>query len=501
MRKYCLVITGCLIFYSTITRAQIGIGTLTPHPKAVLDISGTDKGLLIPRVSLTSTEDVTTITTPPAGLIVFNTAPAGSGATAVDQGLYFWDGEMWVEYVKYTLWKNLNTNGFYLSGDGTSNGLLLGGNGIVVGKGSFGTGPALGENDEGAKLIWYPKKAAFWAGYSSDLGMWNDAVIANYSTAFGYSTLAGGEASTAFGNMTIAGGDGSVAMGILSTANGTASFAAGGSSASGYASTALNGSDASGDYSFAAGSATYAGGDYSTALGYFTHATGDYATTLGYWTQANGLHALSMGYLTGASGENSLSTGQYTAASGNHTTAMGSYVSTNDNEGAFIIGDNSTTLPTNSTARNQMTMRFENGYRFFTNADATVGVKVNPGDNAWSVISDVHRKENFMPIDGEDFLSRIGTIPVTTWNYKGQDPRQHRHYGPMAQDIYKAFGRDPFGVIGTDTTINQADMNGINFTAIQALVKRTDELKQENQQLRQEMIALKEAFEKLKADK
>ncbi len=46
----------------------------------------------------------------------------------------------------------------------------------------------------------------------------------------------------------------------------------------------------------------------------------------------------------------------------------------------------------------------------------------------------------------------------------------------MAQDFYAAFGKDSHGTVGNDTTISQADMEGVSFIAIQALVKRTEEL-------------------------
>ena len=48
----------------------------------------------------------------------------------------------------------------------------------------------------------------------------------------------------------------------------------------------------------------------------------------------------------------------------------------------------------------------------------------------------------------------------------------------MAQDFFAAFGRDGVGQIGTETTINSGDLAGILMIAVQALEKRTAELKQ-----------------------
>jgi len=103
----------------------------------------------------------------------------------------------------------------------------------------------------------------------------------------------------------------------------------------------------------------------------------------------------------------------------------------------------------------------------------------------------VRKKENFAPVNGEDFLNKIAGFKLTSWNYKGQDPKQHRHYGPMAQDFYAAFGNDSYGTVGNDTTISQADMEGVSFVAIQALVKRTEELLNKNEKMQQEIDVLK----------
>jgi len=46
----------------------------------------------------------------------------------------------------------------------------------------------------------------------------------------------------------------------------------------------------------------------------------------------------------------------------------------------------------------------------------------------------------------------------------GHEPTQFRHYGPVAQDFFAAFGRDDVGTIGTPTTINSGDMQGILMT-------------------------------------
>jgi hypothetical protein len=53
----------------------------------------------------------------------------------------------------------------------------------------------------------------------------------------------------------------------------------------------------------------------------------------------------------------------------------------------------------------------------------------------------------------------------------------------MAQDFFAAFGHDGVGQIGSETTINSGDMAGILIIAVQALEKRTAELKQKQAQI------------------
>lgn len=70
-------------FVSSISYAQVGIGTTTPDPSAQLEIQSTNKGLLIPRVTST-----TEVPNPVEGLTVYQT----SGTV----GFYFRKNGEWV---------------------------------------------------------------------------------------------------------------------------------------------------------------------------------------------------------------------------------------------------------------------------------------------------------------------------------------------------------------------------------------------------------------------
>ncbi len=117
------------------------------------------------------------------------------------------------------------------------------------------------------------------------------------------------------------------------------------------------------------------------------------------------------------------------------------------------------------------------------------------GQVPYSFSSDATKKENFRVVDGEEVLRKTRDLSVTSWNYIGQDPRTFRHYGPMAQDFFAAFGQDGVGTIGTPTTINSGDMAGILMIAVQALEKRTAELKEKEARI----IALEKESAELKA--
>ena len=97
--------------------------------------------------------------------------------------------------------------------------------------------------------------------------------------------------------------------------------------------------------------------------------------------------------------------------------------------------------------------------------------------------SDKTKKENFQPVDGEEVPGKIRGFELSSWNFIDHDPKEFRHYGPMAQDFFAAFGHDGVGQIGTETTINSGDLAGILMIAVQALELRTVELKQKQAQI------------------
>ena len=91
-----LIITIGTILLTSFLYSQGGVGInnngSAPNTSAMLDVASTDKGLLIPRVSLTSTTDATTITNGNVtSLLVYNTVTIAD----VVPGYYYWDGTVW----------------------------------------------------------------------------------------------------------------------------------------------------------------------------------------------------------------------------------------------------------------------------------------------------------------------------------------------------------------------------------------------------------------------
>lgn len=75
--------------------AQVGIGTTSPDPSAILDINSTNQGLLIPRISLSDVTDTSLdgTNTAATGLLVWNTNAAVTGGSGI--GYYSFNEMRW----------------------------------------------------------------------------------------------------------------------------------------------------------------------------------------------------------------------------------------------------------------------------------------------------------------------------------------------------------------------------------------------------------------------
>ena len=218
-------------------------------------------------------------------------------------------------------------------------------------------------------------------------------------------------------------------------------------------------------YENTSGSRNTADGDNALAdnvSGYDNTAVGTFALAKnidGAGNSASGFYALS----TNISGNDNVAMGWHTLdanTTGYFNTAIGAEanVASADLHNATAIGA-------------QAVVNASNKIRLGNDA-----VTVIEGKVPYTFGSDVNRKENFRPVDGETVLRKLRDLHLSTWNYIGDDPRRFRHYGPVAQEIFAAFGQDEIGTCGTPTTINSGDEAGILLIAVQALERRTAEV-------------------------
>ena len=79
--------------HSFLQAQNVGIGTNSPDPSAKLHINDSNRGILIPRLSLTNVIIAAPVTSPATGLLVFNNNPSITGGNGT--GFYYWSGTQW----------------------------------------------------------------------------------------------------------------------------------------------------------------------------------------------------------------------------------------------------------------------------------------------------------------------------------------------------------------------------------------------------------------------
>jgi hypothetical protein len=446
----------CILLFPMITLAQnVGIGTNTPNSSAILHLNSTSKGLLIPAMTMANRNG---IAAPAEGLLIYQTNNT--------PGFYYYNGVQWRTFAdnlgNHTLTQNLNTGNYYISRTGLDQGISLLNNGAVsirtknsdissnfvgeafrfdtlgnilaVGKVlDFGNASLAGKipvQGAGTRFMWYASRGALRFGRvnGNNANDWDDANVDDFTFAGGNNVKASGYGAFAFGDLVSVTSVVGVGFGSGVTVNGTAGFSAGASNTvNGFCGTAM-------------GYTNRANGQGSVALGYRVSAANDYCVALGYRATNNGF------------------------------------------EGTMVMGDESTTDSVRNTANNQFAARYAGGYRFYTKATtngiANTGVFLSTNSNAWGSISDSTKKENYLEADKEYFLQKLTGLRLGSWSYK--DDEGNRHYGPMAQEIFAAYGQDDYGKIGCDTILTTADMDGIMMIMLQGLEKRTSVQKEEN---------------------
>ena len=264
-----------LTLVCTIGFSQVGIGTTNPDPSSALDITSTDKGMLVPRVSLVNVTNATTpIASPAESLLVWNTNATVVGGSGV--GFYYFRSGNWIPL---STGNNLD-QAYDEGGAGVGRSITAdtgalridGDDGVLV-TGTFGSGAVPEISGAGTRLFFNPRKAAFRAG-NVEGTQWDDVNIGDYSFATNRSTTASGTNSFAANQLTVASGLNASAFGISTVALGDQSFAIG------RFSTASNtNAFATGNTTMASGVNSFTSGENSIAPSINEVAIGSFPTT------------------------------------------------------------------------------------------------------------------------------------------------------------------------------------------------------------------------------
>lgn len=238
------------------------------NSSAIIDISSTSKGMLIPRMTAAQK---TAVATPATGLLIYQT-----DGTA---GFYYYDGSSWIQLstAGSNFWQ-ANGNHIYNSNAGnvgigiTSPLARLHVEDSSVLFSAAGTWPATPGpppvTGPGRRTMWYPDKVAFRTGYVNN-NEWDKDSIGLFSFASGVNNVASGQQSTTMGS-------GNRASGTTSIAFGT-------------------GNNISGFNAIGIGNQNRATQQDALALGYKNYSTSGNSIAIGYQNQTSSFYGISLG--------------------------------------------------------------------------------------------------------------------------------------------------------------------------------------------------------------
>ncbi|MDF1697650.1 MAG: tail fiber domain-containing protein [Saprospiraceae bacterium] len=387
------------------TAGNLGLGTTNPNAAALLHLSSSDKGILIPKMT---TGEKEAINSPPSGLMVFDT----------DLQLFsFFSGGDWNSI--NALWAQNQDTAYYNAGpvqiDNNATDAAL-----VFDKGESRLNNGINmietenrllnvildaDNDQGNEAFSLFKDSTEFAGQNAAIRFQLDGGDSWINTKGNFivgSDELPGESPLLDSLFFYDVAQAALRVGVLDNSEdwspsniGHASFAAG-----------LN-TRAFGSSSVATGENTTASGDATTACGWFSTASGLYATALGENTAAVSRTCTAMGDNTRAAGINSTAMGSFTVAKGYASTVIGvfndsiynlSQTTPNPTTPLFIIGNGDS----DASRSNAMVVTKDGQIGLDLNSPST---PIHHGNGArltaagvWSNSSDRRLKSDIQPI-------------------------------------------------------------------------------------------------------
>ncbi len=355
MKKVFILVIPCIILFAYCSFSQnVGIGTAVPNASALLDITSTGKGLLIPRMT---TSGITSVTIPAKGLLIYDsvknqlmvnmgTPALPNWQTIVSKSGWNLTGNSGIDAVNNFVGTTDNNslrfrvnnqpaglidsvNSLTFFGYGAGKNTTTGARNVAIGHGSLYANTIGSENTANG----------YYALRSNTTGYFN--------TANGYNALHSnttGSVNTAHGAEALY----SNTIGTNNTANGSSAL---------YYNTTGNQNTATGSAALAyntTGSSNTANGLfalYSNTTGNYNTANGEFAlerNTTGSYNTANGASAL----YSNTNSSNNTANGYYALyfnTTGSYNTANGTYALLSNTTGSLNTANGTDALLSNTT--------------------------------------------------------------------------------------------------------------------------------------------------------
>ncbi len=502
------VVIGNSSITTTALRGSVGIGTTSPNSTSIMDLTSTSKGILIPRMTQTQRN---AISSPATGLLIYQTDNT--------PGFYYYTGSSWSSVSSGGTIIGSGTSGYVTFWNGTNS---------VTGNSNLywdATNYRLGINTSSPQAPLqvngrvYQDNLNFSTFFGYQAGQNQDGT-GNRNIAMGYNALqnlTSGAHNTALGtdagkNLTTASYNTAVGSGALFTTS-TAYW----NSAFGFSSLYDN-STGSFNSAFGCGSLNKnTSGNGNSAFGYISlsnNTTGNSNSAFGYYSlrsNITGHYNIAIGY---QAGDNRLG-GQNTRSIQSVYLGANTVAYQDQDTNEIVIGYNAIGFGSNTVVlgNSAITNTYLRGTVAIGNTNPTTNLDVNGngrfrsvGSGTYSTVlnltsdgtlttstSDIKMKTNIDNLNNS--LDKISKLRGVSFNWKNE-PDGQKHLGFIAQEMEE--------VIPEVVFTNPVDgYKGINYTELTAVLtegikeqqSQINELKNENTELKNRLSEIERKLE------